>query len=69
MSELETYAIRELIALGLLSKDSATAYQAIVAELQLQALLDDTYRKEARIVELEREVVDIHRHYAKRLGD
>lgn len=69
MTNLLKDALDDLIALGLLSKDSATAYQAIVAERQLQALLDDTYRKEARIVELEREIVDIHRHYAKRLGD
>ena len=36
---------------------------------QLQALLDDNDRKEAQIVELERKITDIHRHYAKRLGD
>ena len=69
MTNLLKDALDNLIELGLLSKDSATAYQAIVAKQQLQALLDDTYRKEARIVELEREIVDIHRHYGKRLGD
>lgn len=69
MTNLLKDALDNLIELGLLSKDSATACQAIVAKQQLQVLLDDNYRKEARIVELEREIVDIHRHYGKRLGD
>ena len=54
-----TPELEVLVESGRLSKDSVIAYQAIVAQRQLQALLDDTYRKEARIVELEREIVDM----------
>jgi len=64
MTELETYAIRELIE----CYGTGTNAQ-VLANKQLQTLLDENYRKEAQIVELERRITDIHRHYAKRLGD
>lgn len=36
---------------------------------QLRDLVDVARVKHAQIVELERKIIDIHRHYAKRLGD
>ena len=60
MSELSTYAIE------MCTESSAYGDEA---KTELQALLDENYRKEAQIVELERRITDIHRHYAKRLGD
>jgi hypothetical protein len=58
-----------LIELERMSNDSPTAYRAIVAKRELQALIDDIHVKEAQIIELESRITDIHRHYAKRLGD
>jgi hypothetical protein len=66
MSELPTDAITRCINRA---KDFTFAEDAAEAFSQLQALLDENYRKEAQIVELERRITDIHRHYAKRLGD
>jgi len=36
---------------------------------QLRDLVDAIHVKDAQIVELGRRITDIHRHYAKRLGD
>lgn len=65
MSELQPEELLLTVAATIGKEEMET----MISNSQLAELLDDNCRKEAKIIELERRIVDIHRHYAKRLGD
>lgn len=73
MSELPTDAIYDVIneaqAIQYLDDGRDIVEMTHNALSQLRNLVDAIHVKEAQIVELERRITDIHRHYAKRLGD
>ena len=73
MSELPTDAIYDVIneaqAIQYLDDGRDIVEMTHNALSQLRNLVDAIHVKEAQIVELERRITDIHRHYAKPLGD